>query len=136
MISNDNPVVLYSSGHLARGLGSFCVMRHNNMRVLNGSLQAAVCRITNEKWRAYPPAARDPCPIICHTEEVAEGMDGAVCTINALPAPVYDGSGDFYYGRKGHIPGSLSLPFSDLLRDEFPSGRRIAKIIVSAEHAE
>ena len=45
-------------------------------------------------------------------------MDGAVCTINALPAPVYDGSGDFYYGRKDIFRAVSRFPFSDLLRDE------------------
>ena len=126
-IGNDNLVVLYSSGHLMWATRAWWLLRyagHNNVRVLNGSLQA--WRSANLPTRggeeAYLPSTFTPSlrpELFATTKEVAEGMDGAVCTINALPAPVYDGSGDFYYGRKGHIPGSLSLPFSDLLRDEY-----------------
>ena len=43
--------------------------------------------------------------------------DGDVCTVNALPPAVYAGEGDFTYGRKGHISGSINLHYDDLLVD-------------------
>ena len=50
---------------------------------------------------------------------MARGMREAVCTINALSPALYAGTGDFYYGRRGHIPGSRSVYFEDILRSEF-----------------
>ena len=46
-------------------------------------------------------------------------MHGAVCTINALNQSLYEGTGDFYYQRRGHIPGSLLLAYDDILDNEF-----------------
>ena len=43
--------------------------------------------------------------------------DGEVCTVNALSPEVYAGEGDFSYGRKGHITGSINLHYEDLLED-------------------
>jgi len=37
--------------------------------------------------------------------------DPGVRTINALPTPVFAGSGGPVFGRKGHIAGSVSVPF-------------------------
>ncbi len=41
--------------------------------------------------------------------------DGAVCTINALPAALHTGEGEMSYGRKGHIKGSLNVPYAGML---------------------
>ena len=41
--------------------------------------------------------------------------DGAVCTVNALPAGVHSGEADVNYGRKGHIRGSRNVPYAALL---------------------
>ncbi len=46
-------------------------------------------------------------------------MHGAVCTLNALSRELYEGSGDFFYHRRGHIPGSKLLSFSGLLDNEY-----------------
>ncbi len=40
--------------------------------------------------------------------------DKSVCTINALPAPVFAGTGGPVFGRKGRIAGSVSVPFSSI----------------------
>jgi thiosulfate/3-mercaptopyruvate sulfurtransferase len=126
-IGNDNPVVLYSSSHLMWATRAWWLLRyagHNNVRVLNGNLGAWVSAglPTRSGEETYPStnftASARP-ELFVSTQEVAQGIDDATCTINALPAAVYEGTGDFYYGRKGHIPGSRSLPFADLLRDEF-----------------
>jgi thiosulfate/3-mercaptopyruvate sulfurtransferase len=44
--------------------------------------------------------------------------DGAVCTINALAASVHSGESDTNYGRKGHIAGSVNVPYASLLGDD------------------
>lgn len=41
--------------------------------------------------------------------------DGAVCTLNALPAGVHSGEAEVDYGRKGHIKGSRNVPYAALL---------------------
>ena len=46
--------------------------------------------------------------------------DGQVCTLNALRAAVHAGSDALSYGRKGHIQGSVNLPYAQLIR---PDGR-------------
>jgi thiosulfate/3-mercaptopyruvate sulfurtransferase len=40
--------------------------------------------------------------------------DSRVCTINALPAMIFEGSGGPVFGRKGRIAGSLNVPFPAL----------------------
>ena len=126
-IGNDNPVVLYSSSHLMWATRAWWLLRyagHNNVRVLNGNLGAWVSagfptRSGEEKYPSTNFTASERPELFVSTQEVAQGIDDATCTINALPAAVYEGTGDFYYGRKGHIPGSRSLPFADLLHDDF-----------------
>jgi len=44
--------------------------------------------------------------------------DGAVCTINALAASVHSGASDTNYGRKGHIKGSVNVPYASLLGED------------------
>ena len=126
-IGNDNPVVLYSSSHLMWATRAWWLLRyagHNNVRVLNGNLGAWVSaglptRSGEETYSSTNFTASVRPELFVSSQEVAQGIDDATCTINALPAAVYEGTGDFYYGRKGHIPGSRSLPFSDLLRNDF-----------------
>ena len=68
---------------------------------------------------------------------MARGMRDAVCTVNALSPELYEGTGDFYYGRRGHIPGSRSVYFADILRSFFflpaPELRESAR---GARHAQ
>jgi thiosulfate/3-mercaptopyruvate sulfurtransferase len=47
----------------------------------------------------------------------AVGADG-VCTVNALPRALHDGEAEVNYGRKGHIRGSVNVPYATLLRDD------------------
>jgi thiosulfate/3-mercaptopyruvate sulfurtransferase len=39
-----------------------------------------------------------------------------VCTINALAPEVYRGDGGANYGRRGHITGSVNVPFAALFQ--------------------
>jgi thiosulfate/3-mercaptopyruvate sulfurtransferase len=68
---------------------------------------------------AYPPAAfvaRPRPELLARTSDVEAAMaDPAVCTLNTLTRPQYTGEGGASYGRPGHIPGSVSVPFLDLV---------------------
>ena len=70
----------------------------------------------------YPPAAfvaRPRPTLLARTADVAAAMaDPAVCTINALARKQHTGESDVHYGRPGHIPGSVSVPFLELVDRE------------------
>jgi len=125
-ISADHEVVLYSSGHIMWATRAWWLLHcagHNRVRVLNGSFQA---------WRAqglaietghhdYPSCEFTAEPrreVFAGLDEVENGMHGQVCTVNALSPALYEGSGDFYYQRRGHIPGSLPLFYDHILDNE------------------
>lgn len=44
--------------------------------------------------------------------------DGATCTLNALPHSVHTGEAPTNYGRKGHIKGSVNVPYGSLLNKD------------------
>ena len=126
-IGNDNLVVLYSSSHLMWATRAWWLLRyagHTNVKVLNGNLTAWIEAglPTRGNEERYPAAEFFPSPnesLFVNKQEVARGMRDAVCTVNALSPELYEGTGDFYYGRRGHIPGSRSVYFADILSDEF-----------------
>jgi thiosulfate/3-mercaptopyruvate sulfurtransferase len=126
-IGNDHLVVLYSSSHLMWATRAWWLLRyagHTNVRVLNGNLAAWIDAglPTRSDAERYPAAQFTPSPrrdLFVNTEEMTRGMQDAVCTINALSPALYAGTGDFYYGRRGHIPGSRSVYFADILQNEF-----------------
>ena len=125
-VSNDTETVLYSSGHMMWATRAWWLLRycgHRRARVLNGGLKA---------WRdgGYPvstdaashpegsfTAAPDAALFADRDAVLAAIDDGEVCTVNALSPEVYAGEGDFSYGRKGHIAGSINLHYEDLLDD-------------------
>ncbi len=125
-ISDDTEVVLYSSAHMmwaTRAWWLFHYCGHRHARVLNGGLDA---------WRAggyplstesasYPAgdfAANPNHDLFADTNAVLAAIgDADVCTVNALSPEVYAGEGEFSYGRKGHIAGSVNLFYDDLLED-------------------
>ena len=43
--------------------------------------------------------------------------DGGTCTVNALSPSVYRGDGERHYGRRGHVPGSVNVPYAALFAD-------------------
>jgi thiosulfate/3-mercaptopyruvate sulfurtransferase len=69
--------------------------------------------------RTYPPAEvridERPGAWADRQDVLAAIDDGAVCTVNALPAGVHSGEADVNYGRKGHIKGSRNVPYAALL---------------------
>ncbi len=94
------------------------------MKVLNGNFTAwldAGYHVESGETR-YPSASFTPVEhseMFVDTEEMVAAMENTVCTINALSPAVYASTGDVYCGRRGHIPGSRSIYFSDLLQNEF-----------------
>ncbi len=125
-VSNDTEVVLYSSGHMmwaTRAWWLFHYCGHRHARVLDGGLQAwragghplssATASYPEGDFKATPNAA-----LFADKSAVLAAIgDAGVCTVNALPPEVYAGEGDFSYGRKGHIAGSINLHYDDLLDD-------------------
>ena len=125
-VSNDTEVVLYSSGHIMWATRAWWLLRycgHRRARVLNGGLKAwrdgghplstEVASHPEGSFKADPNAA-----LFADKDAVLAAIgDGEVCTVNALSPEVYAGEGDFSYGRKGHIAGSINLHYEDLLED-------------------
>ena len=125
-VSNDTETVLYSSGHMMWATRAWWLLHycgHRRARVLNGGLKA---------WRegGHPVSTDAPSPpegnfkatsnaaLFADRDAVLAAIgDGEVCTVNALSPEVYAGEGDFSYGRKGHIAGSINLHYEDLLED-------------------
>lgn len=124
-ISPEDHVVLYASGHLMWATRAWWLLYHaghRNMSVLQGSFAAwtAAGQPVASGGHVYPPVsytakARNK---FVDTAGVEAGMHGRVCTVNALSPALYEGSGDFYYQRRGHIPGSLGLYYDELLDDQ------------------
>lgn len=89
--------------------------------VLDGGFAAWLSegRPTEAGARTYPPAtlALTQRPELwADKAAVLRAVDdGAVCTINALPHSVHTGASETNYGRKGHIKGSLNVPYAALL---------------------
>ena len=69
--------------------------------------------------RAYPPATlslHDRADAWADKPAVLGAIgDGTVCTINALSPKVHSGESETNYGRKGHIKGSVNVPYAALL---------------------
>lgn len=90
--------------------------------VLDGGFGAWVAegRPVETGAKAYPPAPRltlrdEPGAWADKAEVLAAIGDGGVCTINALSPSVHRGDGATNYGRKGHIKGSVNVPYAALL---------------------
>jgi thiosulfate/3-mercaptopyruvate sulfurtransferase len=125
-IGNDHRVVLYSSSHLMWATRAWWLLHyagHKNVAILNGNLNAwrdaGLPVESGEQHYAstqFMPTVDAGC--IASTTEVEDGMHGSVCTINALSRSLYEGTGDFYYQRRGHIPGSKLLYYDAVLTDE------------------
>ena len=125
-VSNDSEVVLYSSGHVMWATRAWWLLHycgHRHARVLDGGLSAwragghtlstDSARLPEGDFKASPNAA-----LFADKDAVLAAIgDAGVCTVNALSPQVYAGVGEFSYGRKGHIAGSINLFYDDLLDD-------------------
>ena len=126
-ISQDDEVILYSSGHLMWATRAWWCLHyagHTNIKVLNGNIRAwqkagLPCESGRNVFAKTEFSGSPKSAVFTNTQGVEAGLAQNTCTINALTTPLYEGTGDFFYKRRGHIPGSLSLPFSDVLDNEF-----------------
>lgn len=125
-IGEDNLVVLYSSQFLMWATRAWWMLHHaghNNVRVLNGGIGAwkAAGLPVETGENTYPATTFTAEPRLhryASKTTIAAAIDGPACTIDALPAPVYEGKSRQHYGRPGHIPGAANLPYSDLQASE------------------
>ena len=122
-ISNDNDVVVYSTDSIMWATRVWWVLKyagHNNVRVLNGGRAAWIGELVTTPHR-YEAATFIPNlshRMIAEKEEVMAAInDDATCTLNALPYSFYTGEADVPYARQGHITGSLSLSFEQMMDD-------------------
>jgi thiosulfate/3-mercaptopyruvate sulfurtransferase len=126
-ISENDQVVLYSSGHMmwaTRAWWCLYYAGHSNIKILNGNIRAwkdagLPCEAGENSFAKTQFNAVPRPEIFASTLQVEKGISERVCTVNALTTALYEGTGDSYFGRRGHIPGSLSLPFTDILENEF-----------------
>lgn len=126
-IGNNNEVVLYSSGNLMWATRAWWLLHyagHENVKILNGSFHA--WRDANQptesgekQYTQIPFKTAIKPKVIASLEEMEKGLNGNICTINALDQSIYEGSGDFYYTRRGHIPGSKPMSYSSLLHEQY-----------------
>ena len=123
-VSNSTEVVFYSTGHMMWATRAWWLLHycgHRRARVLNGGFRA---------WReaglpvstttaSYPRGdfkARAGGGLFVDKDAVLAAIgDAGVCTVNALSPEVHAGEGDFSYGRKGHIAGSVNVYYDDLM---------------------
>ena len=126
-ISEHNEVILYSSGHIMWATRAWWCLHfagHKNARVLNGNFAAwENGKLPVEQgFNEYSPQTYKGSPnpsAFSGTQAVEDAKDNGVCVINALSQSLYEGTGEFYYKRRGHIPDSHLLFYDDLLSDEF-----------------
>ena len=125
-IGAENLVIVYSSQYLMWATRAWWMLHHaghSNVRVLNGGLgawQAAGLPIETG-GNAYPETHFSAPPRLqryASKATIAAAIDGPACTIDALPAAVYEGTSRQHYGRPGHIPGATNLPYSNLQNEE------------------
>lgn len=127
-LGDGEDCVLYSSTSPMWATRAWWLLRSIGVpaRVLDGGLAGwrsgarAVASGPGATWPTAGLTALEQPRLWATREEVLAAIDdGAVCTINALPAAVHDGSaGAGYHGRRGHIAGSVNLPYPALLQPD------------------
>ena len=126
-INNTHEVILYSSGHLMWATRAWWLLKfsgHQNVRILNGNLsvwsqkkfplEPGLSQYATERFKGEPNWN-----LFSTTRDIEDSEESGSCVINALSKALYEGTGDFYYSRRGHIPGSRSVFYGDILNGEF-----------------
>jgi thiosulfate/3-mercaptopyruvate sulfurtransferase len=126
-IARDHAVVLYSTETLMWATRAFWVLRHaghDRVRILNGGLRAwqehgGAVETGESSYAATTFSGALRPEMIASKDDVlaAIGRDG-VCTINALPAALYEGVDVVPYAAEGHITGSTNKPFMEIAPHE------------------
>jgi thiosulfate/3-mercaptopyruvate sulfurtransferase len=126
-IGDETRVVLYAAS------GPMWATRVWWMLRALGFARAAVLDGGLEAWKAAGGAlCADPCSPPgparltprpdprrwASKDEVARSLaSGEVCVVNALPRAVHRGEARVNYGRRGHIAGSVNVPYDELLAE-------------------
>ncbi len=125
-VVNDARIVLYASNHPMWATRVWWMLRSLGVSatVLDGGLaawQAAGLPIESGAF-AHTPGALSvnprPGAWADHARVRAVIGNGSVCTLNALSPSMYRGEGERHYGRRGHISGSVNVPYASLFEDE------------------
>jgi thiosulfate/3-mercaptopyruvate sulfurtransferase len=143
-VGDDSRVVLYSA------TSSWWATRVWWMLRAFGFDRAAVLDGGWEKWTAegrpictapcaYPRArfvARPRPLLLANKDEVLAATHAAdVAIVNALTRQQHTGEGGVHYGRPGHIPSSVNVPYSELIDRETNTFRPPAEMRAILERA-
>jgi len=145
-ISADDLVVVYDQQGLfsaARVWWTFRLMGHENIKVLRGGLPAWRAAglsisgdVTEIRPAVYTPVRHGEKSI--NLNELRENLDNGTIVLDARPAARFEGSAPEPRAglRSGHMPGSRSLPFAELLRDGALKPADELKTILDAKGAD
>lgn len=123
-VGEGTHVVLYGKGGPTWATRVWWMLRlfdFEEAAVLDGGWEKWVRegRALSKGSEGYDPArfqARFRPELLTTKSEVAAAMGSArACLVSALPRTKYTGEDDAHFGRPGHIPGSVNLPYLDLL---------------------
>jgi thiosulfate/3-mercaptopyruvate sulfurtransferase len=123
-IGDNHHVVAYSQGSPMWATRLWWLLRyfgHDGASVLDGGLPAWIASggAVEEGTRAYPRtsfSARPRRELLASLDDVKAIVEGAPAQlVNALPRTAFLGEGPGAYSRPGRIPGSISLPWSELV---------------------
>ena len=126
-VGEGTRVVLYDRSHSAWATRLWWLLRafgFDEAAVLDGGWRAWTSEgrpISNEPAHDWPPATfvpkRRPGSFASKDDVVASLDDGATCIVNALSPEQHRGD-DVGLPRRGHIPGALNVPSSELVDPE------------------
>ncbi len=126
-IGSAQTIVLYSSTSPMWATRLWWMLRgagHRRALVLDGGLPKwlAEGRAVVSGASQHPPAAFEATPrpgVWADQQAVLAAIgDGDVCTVNALSTALHRGTAELHYGRKGHIAGSVNLPYTRLTHED------------------
>ncbi len=125
-VNDGDTIILYGKGYLGPVVRAWWVLTASgaeDVRVLDGGLEGwceAGLPLTDGGMEARSAgnftAAALPNLRVDAGEVEAAINDPEVVLLNALSREQFEGTAGAHYGRPGRIPGSVSVPFRDLLR--------------------
>lgn len=141
-ISNDDRVVVYSTGHMMWATRAWWLLSYagvENVAVLNGGFAAwqTAGLETESETRSFPEGDFTvqvrPERFVDQKAVLSAIGEPGICTVNALAPEVYSGSSKMNYGRKGHINGSVNVYYDELLNDGHFRGASEIKAALDAK---
>lgn len=122
-VSDGHDVVLYSSTAPMWATRIWWMLKSLGFeaRVLDGGLarwkaEGRPLTTTATEYPAGHLSLRPRPSMWADRQEVQRAIgDAAVCTLNGLGADMHRGDAPVHYGRRGHIAGSVNVPWSALL---------------------